>query len=310
MTQSADDAPRRIVDPTTGRPILMAPRRQQRPMHTGPGGGAHVCPFCPGHEAETPPAVQAFAAGGRPVAGDGPGWLARAFPNKFPAAELHEVIAEGSVHHEQPGDLDAATWRTCIELWLARIAAVEARPDVRCAFFFKNVGAAAGASIAHNHSQLLGLPELPPRLQLELAVARRAAECPWCTTVATAAADGRILCATADHVVLAPNPPRLPNEIWLLPTRCCDELLSTDLESLAHLFHGLFVALSHGLGRPAFNLWLHRVPGTPFHWHFEIQPRTGQMAGLELGGDMYINSLPPAVTLRRLREGLDKAGWR
>lgn len=310
MTHSADDAPRRIVDPTTGRPILMAPRRQQRPMHTGPGGGAHVCPFCPGHEPETPPAVHALDAAGQSVSGDGPGWVARAFPNKFPACELHEVIAEGSQHHEQPGDLDLPTWRTCIALWLQRIAALEARPEVRSAFFFKNVGAAAGASIAHNHSQVLGLPDLPPRLQLELAVSRRAAHCPWCTTVATAAADGRILCATKDHVVLAPDPPRLPNEIWLLPTHCCDDLLTTDQDSLARMFHGLFVALAHGLGRPAFNLWLHRVPGTPFHWHFEIQPRTGQMAGLELGGDMYINSLPPAVTLRRLRLGLEQAGWR
>jgi hypothetical protein len=30
------DEPRCVVDPTTGRPILMAPLRQQRPMHTGP----------------------------------------------------------------------------------------------------------------------------------------------------------------------------------------------------------------------------------------------------------------------------------
>ena len=46
----------------------------------------------------------------------------------------------------------------------ARIAALEARPGIGSTFFFKNVGALAGASIDHNHSQVLGLPELPPRL--------------------------------------------------------------------------------------------------------------------------------------------------
>jgi curli biogenesis system outer membrane secretion channel CsgG len=44
----------RLVDPTTGRPILMAPRRQQRPMHTGPQASGKVCPFCQDQEAEPP----------------------------------------------------------------------------------------------------------------------------------------------------------------------------------------------------------------------------------------------------------------
>ena len=301
-----DDAPRRLIDPTTGRPILMAPRRQLRPMHTAPNAAVRACPFCPGQEAETPPEVDAVRPAGSPA--DGPGWLARAFPNKYPACAIHEVIAEGAEHCEQPGDLDQATWRATIALWLRRIAAIEAMPNVRCAFFFKNVGALAGASIAHNHSQALGLAELPPRLQLELAVARRAERCPWCAAIASAAQDDRLLLETDHHVVIAPNPPRLPNEVWLLPKRCCDDLLATDLDSLTAAFHGLFAALRFGLDRPAFNFWLHRVPGTAFHWHFEIQPRTGQMAGLELGGDMYINSLPPAVTMKRLRAGLARAG--
>ncbi len=38
-----------------------------------------------------------------------------------------------------------------------------------------------------------------------------------------------------------------------------------------------------------------RIPRGAFHWHFELQPRTGQMAGLELGGDMYINSIPATL---------------
>jgi UDPglucose--hexose-1-phosphate uridylyltransferase len=302
MVNPPESTPRTLLDPTTGRPILMAPQRQQRPMHTGGQAHGKRCPFCQGHEQDTPPEIGAIRDPG--TAADGPGWVARAFPNKYPANLHHEVFAEGREHHEQPADLDVATWRAVIALWRERIVALEATPGLHCAFLFKNVGAAAGASIEHNHSQVLGLPELPPRLTLELQAARTLDHCPWCRTMASAAGDGRLVFASRHHTVLSPEPPKLPHETWLLPNRCDDDFLTTDVDSLATALHALFAAVGRGLGRPAFNLWLHRVPGERFHWHFELQPRTGQMAGLELGGDMYINSLPAAVSAAKLRAGL------
>lgn len=304
MTQGASE-PRTVLDPTTGRPILLAPRRQQRPMHTGPQANAGACPFCQGQEAETPPEVGAARDPG--TAADGPGWTARAFPNKYPANHHHEVVAEGREHREQPCDLTVADWRASLALCRDRIAALEARPGIACAFLFKNVGALAGASIAHNHSQVLGLPDLPPRLHLELRQAAAQPRCPWCATLATAEAEGRLVHRSAQHAVIAPEPPKLPHETWLLPTACDDDFLTTDLDSLAEALHALFTAVAHGLGRPAFNMWLHRAPGARFHWHFELQPRTGQLAGLELGGDMYINALPAPTSAGKLRAGLAAA---
>lgn len=295
------DAPRTLREPTTGRPVLMAPRRQHRPLLTAGTASARRCPFCPGHEADTPPEVDAVRAADTPA--DAPGWNARAFRNKYPANDQHEVIAEGSAHAEQPSALDAGSWRDAVVLWQRRIAALEARPGVHTAFLFKNVGALAGASIAHNHSQVIGLPELPPRLQLELHQAQLGS-CPWCASLAQAAADGRLVHRGGAHSVVAPTVPKLPHETWLLPHRCDDDFLTTDAASLGAALHALFTAVARGLGQPAFNLWLHRVPGQRFHWHFELQPRTGQMAGLELGGDMYINSLPPRDSAARLRAGL------
>lgn len=297
--------PRCLVEPTTGRPILMAPLRQQRPMLTGPQADASTCPFCPGHEHETPPELDA-------VHGAGGGWTARAFANKYPANAHHELIAEGRAHCEQPCDLDVPTWRDCIALWRRRLAAVEARPGIACGFVFKNVGAIAGASIAHNHTQILGLDALPPRLQLERDTTRKLERCPWCSTLATAEAEQRLVHRNRHVAVLVPEPTKLPHETWLLPVRCDDDFLSTDLDALADAMHALFTAVARGLRRPAFNMWLHRIPGAtdpgrPFHWHFELQPRTGQMAGLELGGDMYINAMPAVTTAGRLRAGLADA---
>ena len=302
MTQEDAEPPRLLVDPTTARPILMAPLRQKRPMHTGPAASTMRCPFCQGNEVDTPAEIDAEREPGS--RSDTAGWVARAFANKFPANAHHEVIAEGNVHLEQPAELDRATLRRCLCLWQRRVRAMESRPGVACAYVFKNVGALAGASIAHNHTQVLGLAELPPRLELEADQARQLGHCPWCNTLATAEAEGRLVFAAAHHVVLVPEPPKLPYETWLLPRACNDDFLTTDVDSLAAALQAMFLAVQRGLGQPAFNLWQHRIPGRRFHWHFELQPRTGQMAGLELGADMYINSVTARASAAKLRAGL------
>ena len=289
--------PTRLVDPTTGRPILMAQKRQQRPFLTGAHRSEAACPFCPGAEDQTPPEIDR-------IDGDDGRWDARAFANKYPASRWHEVIAEGAVHEEQAGRLDARTWARVVQMWQRRIAALEAQPDVGCAFLFKNVGAPAGASIAHSHSQILGLPEPPPRLLLEQRVAQDLGRCPWCEDLQNAHAEGRVVVAGPNHVALCPNPPKLPNETWVLPRRCDDDFLATDPAALGQTLQRLFAALDRALSAPAFNLWLHRLPGAAFHWHFELQPRTGQLAGLELGGDMYINSFPADAAAARMRAAL------
>lgn len=300
MTDRAQ-RPRVVVEPGTGRPVLMAPERQQRPMHTGSRKVSARCPFCAGHEADTP--VE------RDAVRDADGaWLARAFENKYPATRHHEVVAEGGAHHEHPCDLDRAAWRAALELWQRRVRRMELDDGLAHAFLFKNVGARAGASIAHNHSQVIGLEQLPPRLQLELEQQRAAGRCHVCAVAARAATDDREVWAGDGFVAFAPDPPKLPFETWLAPRSCAHDFFEADLDALAAAMQAWFRGLDRALDRPACNLWLHRVgagqlaAGERFHWHFELQPRTGQLAGLELGGDMYINSVPPQLTAQRMRD--------
>ena len=305
--------PSLLVDPTTGRPILMAEARQSRPFLTGPAKSSNETrgPFCPANAREPPPSIDGWPLQGEPSAAPQPfaeaGWDVRVFPNKYPANGCHEVVAEGSRHADQASDLDVATWRRVVRMWQRRIRAIETMPSIGCAFLFKNVGAAAGASIVHSHSQILGLAEPPPRLLLEQQLANALPHCPWCRTIGTAQRDGRVVCETDSHVVLTPDPPKLPNEVWTLPKRCDDDFLTTDADSLGTALHTLFTAISGALKRPAWNLWLHRMPRARFHWHFELQPRTGQLAGLELGGDMYINSISAVASAEKLRLGLGDA---
>ena len=108
-------------------------------MHTGSKATDKRCPFCSGHEADTPPELDAVRADG--TAKDTPGWSVRAFDNLYPATPRHEVIAEGPAHAEHPSDLDAATLADAVSVWQRRITALESSPDIACAYWFKNVGA-------------------------------------------------------------------------------------------------------------------------------------------------------------------------
>ena len=291
---------RTLVDPITGRPVLMAPARRNRPIQTADLDGAAPCPFCAGSESLTPPEVDAEreAHGGA----DGPGWVARAFPNLYPAAPAHEVIAEGATHTVQPAALTVEVWEAALRLHRRRIQALEARPGIACAFLFKNVGLRAGASIAHNHTQILGLPALPPRLELMVQRLQAANPCPLRTDVATAEGEGRVVFANAHYVVHSPATPKLPFETWLSPRDGDEDFLHPpDEGAFAGALHAAFVAFDAAFGAPPFNVYLLRDPQRRFAWHVELQPRTGNIAGLELGGDMYINSIPGTEAAARLR---------
>jgi UDPglucose--hexose-1-phosphate uridylyltransferase len=292
-----------IIDPLTGRPILVAPERRLRPIHTAEGEAESPCPFCPGHETMTPPEVDAIRVPGS--LRDAPGWIARAFPNLYPAATWHEVIAEGAEHRIQPAHLTEAVWREILDLYRRRVAAAEAHPGIGCAFLFKNVGFRAGASVAHNHSQIIGLPEPPPRLQLMHSRLAGADVCPIRDDAEAAEAEGRLVSAAGGYAVICPRAAKLPNEVWVLPLDTGEDFLAPrDPDSLARALRAAFAAIDAALNSPPFNMYLLRLPRSSFPWRFELQPRTGNLAGLELGGDMYINSMAPAESAALLRSGL------
>ena len=302
--QLTQPAPTTLIDPATGRPVLMAPGRRLRPVHTADLDAAGPCPFCPGNEAMTPPEVDAIREPGLPA--PGPGWIARAFDNLYPAGPLHEVIAEGAVHATQPAALGVEVWRAVLALYRRRIAALEAR--VEAAFLFKNVGWRAGASIAHNHTQLLGLDAPTPRLAQMIQRLAGHPDCPLAQDVAHAESEGRAVFANAAYVVHSPRVPKLPFEMWLSPRARDDDFLApSDPDALAQALTAAFVALDLAFAAPPHNFYLLRDRHARFPWHFEFQPRTGNLAGLELGGDMYINSVPATESAEKMRAALARS---
>src|SRR3990172_8646486 len=90
-------------DPITGRWVIISTERAKRPRDYNlssviPEEGK-FCPFCPGNESATPQEVMAYREGNSPP--NGPGWLLRVIPNKFPA-----LMIEGGLDREGDGVYD------------------------------------------------------------------------------------------------------------------------------------------------------------------------------------------------------------
>ena len=271
------------------------------------------CPFCPGNEAETPPETEALRPGGGPA--DGPGWLVRAIPNKFPAVApdegVHEVIVNTPRHLVRFGDLTDEEAELAGGVWADRVAAVEADPRGLWPFLFLNQGAAAGASLQHTHAQLVGLPVDPPRLVARERAFAEAPRCPICADLEAAAADGRIVAEEDGLVTWAPEVPPLTGALRVAPADHLPDWTAAPGPAVAaRAARRRTAAATEHLGAEAVNLWLHRRRGgrdDDYHWHFELIPRLGTLAGLELGTGVIAVAVSSAEVARRLREAPPEA---
>jgi UDPglucose--hexose-1-phosphate uridylyltransferase len=324
-------------DPITGRWVIIATERQKRPSDfriepTEPRP-AHFCPFCAGSEDKTPPEVLAY----RPNAGppNSPGWDVRVVPNRVPALQVeggvdrrgegifdrmngigaHEVIIETPDHMQTLATMPEAAIEKV--LWAFRDRMVDLKQDrrLRCILVFKNHGAAAGAALAHSHSQLIALPLVPHHLREEVDGARRhhhyKERCVFCDIVHhELRAEERVLVETAEFVAVSPYAPRFPFETWVLPRHhraFYEEAPRPEFGGLARTVKDVLQRMNKALLTPPYNLIVHSSPffeptGDYYHWHVEIVPALTKAVSFERGGGFHLNPVPPEEAAKVLRE--------
>ena len=316
--------PRLHVDHASGRTVLIAPRRDDRPADAdlADGGGPPVawCPFCAGNESRTPPAVVQTP--------DTPStaWRARIVPNRYPFVEPataaaagggrpahgeHEVVIESPRHDTSVLAIEPGGWQDAWELVRRRLAMLASRADLAWGTVFKNSGPRAGASLEHVHSQLVAIDFLPAILVAEFTAAATRAD-PFADMLAEADADGRVVTRSGDLVVIVPTAPRQPCETWILPIAREAYFHATSparVEALATLTRDMVGRLGRVLPGCDYNWWLHEAAwresgpvADRWHWHLEILPRATQLAGFELGTGCHVTAWPAAESAARLRD--------
>ena len=323
-------------DPITGRWVVVSTERQKRPndfiLHKATVIGRDHCPFCPGHEAMTPPEVLAYRQHGSGA--NGPGWDLRVVPNRYPALRVegtldregegmfdrmsgigaHEVVIEHTDHDK--------TFATMTEAEIARVLSAfrdrvhDLKNDIRFRYIllFKNQGAAAGATLEHGHSQLMALPIVPNFIREEIEGARHhyneKERCVFCDIIRQEMSAGRrVIHENGDVVAIAPYASRVPFETWVLPRSHASRFEDAPpqvLASLAGMLKSLVGRMNQALETPPYNLIIHSGPLSEdtspfFHWHVELMPRVSRVAGFEWGSGFYINPTSPEEAAEVLR---------
>lgn len=320
--------------------IIIASERQKRPhdfvklrppMHQLPAIDPG-CPFCPGHEAETPEPIADFPPG----TGAG-GWQVRVIPNKFPAlipdgdecsacstregpylkrkgVGHHEVVVETPRHNQDLPMLSEEHMERVMLMYHLRYNALAESPSTELVVLFRNHGERAGTSIIHPHSQIVASSIVPFHVRNKLYEGQRYFDaynrCVYCDIIDHELRDGlRVVMANEHFVAITPYASSVPYEIWLLPRHhhaTFGTVEEDELRDLAHVLRNLLARLWRLLDDPDYNFVIDTAPehmaAVPFyHWHLEIYPRLTTRAGFEIGSGIGINIVEPEQAAASLR---------
>ena len=136
---------------------------------------------------------------------------------------------------------------------------------------------------------------------------RHTGHCAFCAMLREGA---RVVSSAGRFATACPFAPRFAYETWLMPARHAatfEDIPDHAVAELAAALIDLGARLRRVLPGAAFNLTLHTSPvgsptGAGWHWHFKLLPRTSKPAGFEWATDCSVNSVPPELAARRLRE--------
>jgi UDPglucose--hexose-1-phosphate uridylyltransferase len=314
--------------------VIIATERARRPDQFRIAEGTRkdlplfdaTCPFCPSNEGMTPVETFRFPAFGP--------WQVRAFPNKFAALSsegelsrhadglkrsisgvgVHEVIVESPAHNASLALLSDAEVEKVVAAYLDRYHKVFADHRVEAVTLFKNHGSAAGTSLLHPHSQLIGTPVIPTAVRERLESALRYYDdngtCIFCATLQQELRDQNRLVAENKHfAAFIPYAALTPFHMWIYPRRHCASfgaITADEITSFASILRCVLRKLHLGLNDPDFNLVVRTAPREShhvryYHWYLSVVPRLTKTAGFELGSGMFINVSRPEDSATFLR---------
>jgi len=326
----------------------MRPRKEEAPAPRDTRKHVERCPFCTGNEHMTPPTVASSPEQGQ--------WEVRVVENLYPvlgdnstSSNLvfglqqaidgygrHEVIIDHPEHGIALQEMSEEHLIRLVGIYRDRIRALYAADDrIQYVLVFKNFGPAAGASIAHTHSQVIAMPVVPENVYNEVLHSRQYFEknrqCIFCSLIDEALtfeatiydresgsvrrqiSVGQYVIERGRHfVAIKPFASRDEWEIHILPLVHQSDFADIDDEhraDLARVLKRTMGRLDAVIGGAQYNFFLHSLPhhrafadsGASYHWHLEICPRTSIPTGFELGSGLFVSTISPEDAAAQLR---------
>ncbi len=332
-------------DPIVGRWVIIATERARRPdqfnEQTKEDAPEPPCPFCEGHESQTPPEIHSIRPKRTPP--NTPGWDLRVVSSISPFLRIegeldrrgkglydlmngigaHEIVIETKQHIANMADLGEEQIAKVITCYIDRMNDLEKDKRFKYTLVFKNYGWTAGGSrTRHSRSQIIATPVNPKRVKEELAGSRGYYDyherCVFCDLIRQELeSKDRLIIEMDGFIAITPFASRFPFEVWILPKKHACDFTSIDMDArfnLAKIMKTVLSKLKIGLDDPAYNYVLHTAPfrrqkagywksiDQDYHWHIEIMPRLTQVAGFEWGTGFYICPIAPEQAAQFLRE--------
>ncbi len=339
--------------------VLISTARGNRPRQIEPTTPrdmrhyAETCPFCRGNEHLTPPATFQTPSEQQ--------WDIRIVENLYPILDEdpllpgpppgmqqawagyghHDVIIDHSVHGIAVHEMSEQHLALLFAVYRDRTQFLY-NNDARIKYIlvFKNFGKAAGASIAHTHSQLVAMPIIPHNVQDEVQGSQDFYQtngtCVFCTLIdeALPLETTTYRRSTGEHcedyqtvnyvveqgekcIAIKPFASRYEWEVHILPIKHQSNFLKVtdaELDDLARVLKRTMARLNAVVGETQYNYFLHTVPleknsdafTKSYHWHIEICPRTSIASGFEMGSGLIVNTVSPEKAASELRQALLK----
>ena len=301
------------IDQLTGLRTILAPARADRPnaftVERRPLSDPDGCPFCEGHEEETPREIWAARpSGGEP---NMPGWSQRAVPNLYPAliespdagpevdsgfaasddplrsssrmrepdlfssrpaVGAQEVIVHSPRHVNSLSDLEPEELSGAVEAWRMRI---RDHGDAACVQLIVNEGPGAGASREHTHAQLYALPFVPAAIARErervASYRERTGGGGLLTDVLSEEVRRaeRLVAIDDDAALICPWASRSPYELRIVP-RSEAARFEQDERGATMLGTAMKALAAHFGQSPPLNLWIRTAPKGTEQFHWHI----------------------------------------
>ncbi len=288
------------------------------------------CPYCPGNESMTEPALLAL------VVKDGmlqrlsdsedsiiDDWSVRVFQSKTPvvvsnsstsysdkplysepAYGHHQIVVATPDHTQNLSQMSVEQWGNVLVVIQDRVRWLYTQKSVTYVSIYINSGAGAGAQLAHPHLNMVTFSTIPPIIQTEAEGSHRYmnenGNCPACNIISVESSGPRQILATDSFIAFCPWAPIYPYEFWIYPKRhitSFSKITQKEINDLALMLRATLGGMSKALKDAPFNLVFHLSPekknSRQIHWHIEVYPQLGTWSGLERGFGVYVNNVRP-----------------